>query len=125
MLTSGAVGAQACDTSFNHSETWCAVAVAVLCTCTCCNEGCDGVCGSGYILDCKGVASALGVFLALTWPSAAGIVLVFAVGAAFTTVMELAIIQVAALLLTSRDAMEFAIRAKPMIALESAMELPM
>ena len=53
------------------------------------------------------------------------IVLVFAVGAAFTTVMELAIIQVAALLLTSRDAMEFAIRAKPMIALESAMELPM
>ena len=54
MLTSGAVGAQACDTSFNHSETWCAVAVAVLCTCTCCNEGCDGVCGSGYILDCNG-----------------------------------------------------------------------
>lgn len=38
----------------------------------------------------KGVASALGVFLALTWPSALGIVLVFAVVFALTRYVSLA-----------------------------------
>lgn len=54
MLTSGAVGVQACNTTFNHTATWAAIGVVVLCACTCCNEGCDGVCNSGYILDCNG-----------------------------------------------------------------------
>jgi glycerol-3-phosphate acyltransferase PlsY len=38
----------------------------------------------------KGVASALGVFLALTWPSAVGILLVFAVVFALTRYVSLA-----------------------------------
>jgi glycerol-3-phosphate acyltransferase PlsY len=44
----------------------------------------------------KGVASALGVFLALTWPSAVGILLVFAVVFALTRYVSLASIASAA-----------------------------
>jgi glycerol-3-phosphate acyltransferase PlsY len=44
----------------------------------------------------KGVASALGVFLALTWPSAAGIVLVFAVVFTLTRYVSFASIMGAA-----------------------------